>query len=452
MGGGAEDATPAMPAATLTSGSHLVRDARSAVRPQASLRPSLRSLGPGLIAAGSDNDPTTVATMVVAGATTTYSLSWLTLLLYPMLAGVLVIAARVGLATRSGLITTVKRRYGRWSRLLLVSVLVVNLITLAADFEAGAAALGLLLGVDLRWLIALYAALVTALLLFGSRRGVQRVIKYSIALFAAYLFAAVMAHPDWPAVMRATLLPSISLRADYVEAALAILGTTLTSYCYVWQVRQHAEKDGSAGGVLQARLDAALGMLVAVATFWFILIATGATLGVHHHQVATAQEAGAALEPLAGPFASRLFALGLLASSLVAIPVLASTSAYVLGEEFEWARGPDGAGQPPSFYVATLLTVLAGAGVSLIGLPPIQLLYWASIAGALPTPLGLVLLLLVAADPRAMGSCPVRWPMLALGWGTTGLVTAVGAFYIAQQVVATLPLHALQMLISRGSA
>lgn len=265
--GEAEPVAQEPPACRQPTSSRLHRERIVAVPSEG--RPSLRALGPGLVAAGSDNDPTTVATLVVVGATGVYSLSSVVLLLYPMLSGVLVIAAQVGLASRCGLLLTVKRLYGRgWGLLLLVSVLSVNLITLAADLEAGAASLGLLFGVDLRWFVLPYTGLLLGLLLFGSYRGIQRALKYSMALFVAYVFAAFLAHPNWSAVLRATIFPPVSLQPEYVEGALAILGTTLTSYCYVWAVQQEAEEPRLATRMAHARVDAGVGMLIAVVTFW----------------------------------------------------------------------------------------------------------------------------------------------------------------------------------------
>lgn len=121
---------------------------------------------------------------------------------------------------------------------------------------------------------------------------------------------------------------------------------------------------------------------------------------------------------------------------MIAIPVLAASGAYLLGEEFSWTRGLDrGASQAPKFYAAMGLAIVAGAAISLISLPPIQLLYWASIAGGLATPVGLVMLLLVASDQRAMGGRPVSKPLLAVGWATTAIITAVSVFFIGQQIV-----------------
>lgn len=401
-----------------------------------SRRPRFRALGLGLVAGASDNDPTTVATMVVVGASSTYSLSWLTLLLYPLLGTVLAIAAQVGLASRAGLLVTVRRLYGRrWGIVLLVSVLCVNLITIGADLEAGTAAVGMLLGVDPRWFVLPYTALLAAILLLGRQRGLHRVLKYSIIIFGAYFLAAFLARPDWGAVFRATVMPTLSVRSDYVAGSLAILGTALTSYCYVWEVQQEASGARPTSRLKQARLEAALGMLMAVATFWFILVASGATLGVHHQSAATAEEAAAALQPLAGPLASTLFALGLLSSSVIAVPVLAACSAYLLGEECGWRQGPDlNLSQAPASYAAMVLVILVGAVIALLGLPPIQLLYWASIGGGLATPVGLVLLVLVAGDPRAMGKRRVGRSLLAVGWATAGLISAASALFFWQQI------------------
>jgi Mn2+/Fe2+ NRAMP family transporter len=401
----------------------------------------LRGLGPGLVAGASNNDPTTVATMVVAGATSSYALSWLTLLLYPLMGAVLAIAAQVGLATRSGLLETVRRLHGRrWGVLLLVSVLTVNLITLGADLEAGTAAIGLLVGIEPRWFVLPYTALLAGILLLGRRRSVQRLLRYSILIFGAYAVSAVLARPDWWVVIRSTMTPALSVRSGYVEAGLAVLGTTLTGYSYVWEVQQEAAEARPSSRMQQARLEAALGTLVAVATFWFILVASGATLGVHHQVPATARDAAAALQPLAGPLASDLFALGLLSSSLIAVPVLVDSSAYLLGEECRWRQGPGlGPRQAPAFYAATVLALLAGAAVALLGLPPIQLLYWASIAGGLGAPVGMVLLLLVAGDPRAMGGHRVGRSLLAVGWATAALITAASVVFLSQQVWRLLP-------------
>lgn len=407
-------------------------------RPAATLKERLaeysRSLGPGLVSGASDTDPTTVGTMAVVGASSGYTLSWLTLLTYPMLAAIQMISAQVGVVTRRGLQETVKTAYGRrWGLLLLLSVVAVNLVTLGADLEAGAAALGLLLHIDYRWIVLPFAAVLLALLLAGSYQQVERVLKYALLIMLAYVVSAFLAHPNWPAVLTATVLPQLTFDGDHVQGALAILGTTLTSYAYVWEVVELSERRLPIDRLGLARADAGLGMVVAVATFWFILIATGATLGTHHKHVETAQQAAEALRPVAGPAASYLFGIGLLASAFIAVPVLAATTGYLLGAEFDFSFGLSKSfSEATEFYIVVAAALLLAAAISFIGISAIQLLYVASIAGGLGTPISLAFLLVVARDRRVMGARPVGRALVLIGWLTFAVVTLVSALFLVQ--------------------
>jgi Mn2+/Fe2+ NRAMP family transporter len=246
------------------------------------------------------------------------------------------------------------------------------------------------------------------LLLFGSYRAVERVLRFVLLVFVAYILSAFLAHPDWDAVLHDTLHPRISFTPTYVQGILALMGTTLTSYAYVWESIEEAEEQPPISSLGPARADAGLGMFFAVAIFWFILIGTGATLGVHHQQVQTAQDAAQALQPLAGSLASDLFALGLLASSVLAVPVLAATSGYLLGQEFGWASGLSvRIWQAKGFNAALIGALLVGVAIAFLGISPIRLLLLASIAGGLGTPISLVFLLLVARKHDVMGTHPI---------------------------------------------
>ena len=388
------------------------------------------------MAGSSDVDPTTVATISVAGASTGYRLSLLTLLIYPMLASVQIISAQLGVVAKAGLQRVVKDLYGRpWSLILLTSVLVVNVITVAADMEAGAAALALVVPIDLRWFVVPYALVLAAVLVLGSYESVVRIFKYVLLIFVAYILSAFLAHPDWGRVLRATLLPSLSPDPRLIQAALAILGTTLTAYAYIWETQEEAEEGAPIGRLGHARMDAGAGMLVAVAMFWFILITAGTTLGVHHKQVETAQQAAAALRPIAGPLASYLFAAGLLASSVIAVPVLASSSAYLLTTELGLPVGlSKKPAQARAFYAAILIMLLIGVIISFAGVAPIRLLFAASIAGGLGTPIGLIFLLLAARSHRAMQAHRIGGLLTTLGLLTTALVTVVSAMFLWQQL------------------
>ncbi|MDQ6673996.1 MAG: divalent metal cation transporter [Chloroflexota bacterium] len=395
---------------------------------------SLKVLGPGVIAAASDNDPSTVATLAVIGATTGFGLLWLVILLIPMLAVVQVSSASVGVVTRAGLDTVVRNRYGRrWALLMLLAVLTVNLVTLAADIEGGAAALNLLTGWPYQWFLLPFALCAAALLIWGSYHVVEAVLRYVLLVFAAYVGAAFLARPDWGAVLHSSVVPQFSFSPAYVAGALALLGTTLTSYAYVWETIQESEERPPLRRLGLVRADAGLGMALAGLLFWFILVATGATLGVAGKSVQTAQDAAAALAPLAGPFASALFGIGLLASAILAVPVLAGTNAYVMSEMFHW-RGNLEASlmRAPRFYAVVVFSLLVAIVVAYVGVSPIQLLLLSSIAGGLGTPLTLTLLMLVARDKQTMGSSRISRTLAAAGWAVAAVVTTADVIYLYQ--------------------
>jgi Mn2+/Fe2+ NRAMP family transporter len=392
-------------------------------------------LGPGLVAGASDIDPTTVGTVSAVGATTGYRLSWLTALVFPLLAVVEAISAQVGLATGRDLEDVAARQYGRrWGFVLLVSVLAVNVLTIAADLEAGAAALGLLTGGPWRWFVLPLAAALLAVLLLGSFDEVERILKYALVGLFAYGGAAVLARPDWADVLRRTVVPSFSLSTDDLAGALALLGTTLTSYTYVWQTVAYSTSSERHDGRL-ARADAVAGSFFATAIMWFILIATGTTLGAHHHAINTAEEAAQALRPVAGPAAATIFGLGLLVSAVLALPVLMITTAHVVGSEFNWRVGiRSGVPNAPRFYAAMAAAAALGAGIALGGVPPIRILVVASIAGGLATPVSLAFLLLIARNGRAMNGQPIARRLAVAGWAVTALVTLAGVVYLVQQL------------------
>ena len=368
----------------------------------------------------------------MVGSTTGYGLSWLAILTYPMLANVQQISARIGVMTRRGLQELVRERFGRgWGLVLLGSVLCVNVITLGADLEAGAAALGLVSGIDYRWFALPLGAVLFALLAKGSYTTVERVLKYVLLVLLAYVGAAFLARPDWGQLLQATVVPHISLSPDYTAGALALLGTTLTSYAYVWEAVEESERKLPVRRLGLAQADAAAGMLVALIVFWFILVATAATAGAHHKHIESAQDAAAALQPVAGVAAKYLFAAGLLASACIAVPVLSATTAYLAGAEFNFPFGlSKRLSEAVEFYVILGASIALAAGISLAGVPAMTLLFAASIAGALGTPVSLVFLLLVAQDRKLMRGKPVGRVARAIGWSTAAIVAAVGLWFV----------------------
>jgi len=196
----------------------------------------VRSIGPELVSSASDNDPTNVGTAVAVGAQTGYQLAWVALLVAPLLGIVQTIAAHVGLVARNDLQTLTRNRYGRGvAAMLLVSIVVVNVVTIAADLQAGAAGIGILAGVDTRWLVLPLGLALVGLLLVGKYDEVVGVLRYLMVGFLTFGAVAFLAHPDWPLILRSSLIPTLSLNRDVTAGALALIGTTLTSYVYVWE-------------------------------------------------------------------------------------------------------------------------------------------------------------------------------------------------------------------------
>lgn len=396
--------------------------------------PWWKQLGPGIVSGASDNDPTTVATLAVVGSTTAYALGWLVILIIPMLAAVQAISGRVGAVCGEGLETILKTHYGRVAAMVvLVAVFAVDQITLAADLEGGGAALQLLSGIDYRWFVLPLAAVTAALLTFTNYTAVKRYLVYIPLLYLTYIAAAVLAHPDWRSVLYASFVPHLQFDRTFSAGIIALLGTTLTAYAYVWETIEMSEERPKLMHIGLVQADAALGTVIAGVTFWFIVVATGATLGLHHHPVETAQDAAEALAPLAGRWAAAIFGAGLLASALIALPVLAGTSAYVAAEMFGWRKGIDAKFQQAPFFYATVLATLAiGAVIAFAGVAPIRLLFIGSIAGGLATPITLFFVLLAARNRSLMGAFRIDRRLMLCGWFVFAVTTAAALFYLYQ--------------------
>ncbi len=390
--------------------------------------------GAGIVAGASDNDPTTVATLAVIGSTTTYELGWLTLAVIPMLAIIQAVAAQIGAVSKKGLEDCVRSRYGRvWAVLALAALLVVNVLTLAADLEGGGAALQLLTRADYKWWLLPLGALTVLVLVYGNYRLIERVLRYLALLFLTYVGAAFLAHPDWGAVLRGSFVPHFDFKPDTVAGALALLGTTLTAYAYVWETIELSQEKPRLNRLGLVQVDAVLGIVVAGLTFWFILIATGATLGVHHTKVDTAQQAAQALAPIAGKYASLVFALGLLGSALVAIPVIAGTSAFVAAEMFGWRHSLDATfDRAPRFYLTLAGCVAIAVAIGFAGVPPIKLLFFSGIAGGIATPFTMALMLLIGRDRQVMHRARIAPWLAAAGWCVTAVVTGATGVYLYQ--------------------
>jgi Mn2+/Fe2+ NRAMP family transporter len=397
----------------------------------------LRSVGPELLSAASDNDPTNLGTAVSVGARTAYQLAWVAALVAPLLAVVQTIAAQVGSVARDDLQTLTLKRYGRRvATVLMVSVVVVNVVTIAADVQAGAAGIGLLTGVDFRWLVLPLGLALVGLLLLGKYDEVVGALRYLLLGFLAFGAAAFLAHPDWSRLLRSTLVPTLSLHRNVVVGGLALLGTTLTSYVYIWEtigrgVEEPPDADALQRGLAGARIGAVVGAVFTAAILWFMLVTSPATLGQHHQAVTSTEEAAEALRPLAGSLAADLFAVGLVMSAVVALPVLMATTAYVVGAQFDWRRGlSERVGRARGFYGVLAASIGLAFAVTLAKISVIGMLVVASVIGGFGTPIGLVILVLLARDRKVMGVEPISGRLAIAGWAVAIVVGGFGLLFV----------------------
>jgi Mn2+/Fe2+ NRAMP family transporter len=369
----------------------------------------------------------------VVGATTGYAMAWLVVLLLPILAIIQAIAASVAATTQLSLQQAILRAYGRGPAVTSVaSIVFISLLTLGADVQAGSEALTLLTGVPFYFFVLPLVAVVGWMLATNSYLRIERVLAWLTLIFLCYVASAIYARPDWGAVLHAIVVPHVAMTPVFLGGAVALLGTTLTSYVYFWESIEVAERRPNYDKVRVAQADAAIGMFVAGSSFLFILVATAATLGKHHAAIQTAAQAAAALRPLAGAWDQALFAIGLLASAAIAVPVIAATNGYVVAQTFGANAGLTfSPRQAQLFYGAIFGSLALGAALAMVPLPTITLLYWVSVVSGLVTPITLVLTMLVAQNHATMHGRPIG-PFLAwAGWGVTMLVSVSCVAFVA---------------------
>lgn len=403
-------------------------------------RTFLRALGPGLIAGAADDDPSGIGTHSQIGAAFGYRLSWTFVLSFPLMVAIQEIAAEIGRVTGAGIARNLRRHYSRpllWSMVSLL--LVANIINLGADLGAMGAALALLAGGKAGLYTLLFGILSIVLEVGLSYPRYAAILKWTTLTLFTYVAVLFVVHVPWGTALTALLLPDIELNAAYATAFVAILGTTISPYLFFWQAGQEIEEQhrrhakplcltpaAADGELRRIRIDTLTGMAFSTLISLAIVFATAATLHAEGiRDIATSAQAAEALRPLAGPFAFAMFALGIIGTGLLAVPVLAGSAAYAVTEMAGMAGSLDA--KPLSarlFYGTIAATTLAGASLSAIGIDPARALYWAAVVnGVLAAPLMLVMML-IARNPRAMGRLVISRRQSWSGWAATAVMTA----------------------------
>ncbi|MBA3823632.1 MAG: Nramp family divalent metal transporter [Ktedonobacterales bacterium] len=422
----------------------------------------LRILGPGLITGAADDDPSGIGTYSQVGAAFGTGQLWLALYLLPLAIAVQEMCGRIGLVTGAGIAGVVRKHYNRPLLYGAVALLVIaNTINIGADLGAMAASVQVLLPAANTLLLLIgFTVLIVVLEVFIPYKYYARVLKILVLSLLSYAVTAFLIRPDWLTLLRVTVVPNIELSPAFLALVVAVIGTTISPYLFFWQASEEVEerllhhphhldhtpaKQASSlkKWLKNLRIDTAIGMTVSVTTFWFIVMTTGLTL---HKQgittVATPDQAAKALVPLvqgfphSGELAGGIFALGIIGTGLLAIPVLSGSAAYGVSETFGWREGlSQPVGRARSFYAVIAVATIIGLLLNLLHINPIQaLVYSAVINGILAVPL-LALIMRIANDKNVMGEFTNGRLSNALGGLTTfamglaAIVTLVALFW-----------------------
>ena len=412
---------------------------------KAGLRSFVGALGPGLITGAADDDPSGIGTHSQIGAEFGYGLAWTFVLSFPLMVVIQEVAADIGRITGVGIARNLKRHYRSMLWPMVALLLVANVVNLSADLSAMGAAMALLIGGNGGLYTLLFGILCIGLEVGLSYPRYASVLKWTTLSLFTYVGVVLVAHVPWLHALRSLVVPELQWNAAYATALVAILGTTISPYLFFWQAGQEIEEQRRhhikplcitprrAGPELKRiRLDTLTGMAFSTIVSLAIVFATAATLHENGiRDIATSQQAAEALRPIAGKFAFAMFAIGIIGTGLLAVPVLAGSAAYAVTEMAGLPGSLDD--RPLSarlFYATIAVTTLAGAALNGVGIDPARALYWAAVVnGILAAPLMAVMMLIVR-NPRAMGRLSVSNRTMILGWAATAVMFCASALFL----------------------
>jgi len=409
-------------------------------------------LGPGLTTGASDDDPSGIATYSQTGAQYGFGLLWLAPWTFPLMATVQEMCARIGLVTGRGLAGNIRVFFSK--RLLYVCTALLfaaNAFNIGADLGAMAKAVQLLMPqLQYGWLVVGFTIFSLLLQIFTPYAKYARYLKWLALILLSYILSAILAHLNWGEVLKASIIPHISFNKEQIILICAILGTTISPYLFFWQTsqeveeavqrgqltvhdRSHAEHQTIRGMIKSMRIDVWTGMLLSNLVMFFIIAASGGILfphGITH--IETAAQAAEALRPFAGNATYFLFAIGLIGTGLLAIPVLAGSSSYALSESMRWKEGLyRNLDQAKAFYGIIIISMLVGLGMNFIGLDPIKALIYSAVANAVVAPVIIFAIVRISSSKKFMGPFANKKVTTAVGWAVFALMlaSAVAAVY-----------------------
>jgi NRAMP (natural resistance-associated macrophage protein)-like metal ion transporter len=401
-------------------------------------------LGPGLTTGAADDDPSGIATYSQTGAQYGFQYLWLAPWTFPLTAIVQEMCARIGLVTGRGLAGNIRVFFNR--RILAVCtfmLFIANAVNIGANLGAMAKAVQLL-NPDLSfgWLVVGFSAVSLGMQIFTPYVRYARYLKWLAMVLLAYIFSAILAHLNWHTVLTHTFIPNIQLSKDTFILLCAVLGTTISPYLFFWQTSQEVEEQilqgkttlhdrrtaTAAEDIKSMRIDVWSGMFLSNLVMFFIIAACGGVLFPHGvTQIESASQAAEALRPFAGDATYGLFAVGIIGTGLLSIPVLAGSSSYALSESFRWREGlyrP--LKQAYAFYGVIIISMLVGLAINFLGIDPIKALIYSAFINGLVAPLILALIVIIASNKKVMGRWTNKKSTTTAGWLITALMASVG--------------------------
>jgi NRAMP (natural resistance-associated macrophage protein)-like metal ion transporter len=404
-------------------------------------------LGPGLITGAADDDPSGISTYSVAGATTGFSMLWLTWLSTPMMSVIQGMCARISMVTGEGLAAIIRKSLPRPVAYGLAAIVIIaNTFNVGADLGGMAAAAHLVLPIPVDAWVFFFGIGLIVCQTWLPYATIARIFKWLTLSLFAYIITAFVVHPPWGLVLRRFVVPQIHLDPSWLSTMVGVLGTTITPYLFFWQSSLMVEEEKETGNMSLAsrrgtneqavkdmHADVNAGMIFSNLVAFFIIVTTAATLGAHgRHDIATAQQAAEALRPLAGRFAELLFTLGMVGTGILAVPVLAGSSAYIAAQTFRFREGLNEPPQrAPKFYGVVAAGIVIGIAMNLLKIDAIKALFWSAVLnGVAAVPL-IAVIVWIAANPKIMGSWTSSMLARAWGWATFALMgaAALGMFY-----------------------
>ena len=400
-------------------------------------------MGPGLVTGAADDDPSGIGTYSQAGARYGFQLLWLSSFTFPLMALVQEMCARIGLVTGRGLAANIRQHYSRRLLYIVTALLFsANAFNIGADLGAMAKATQLVFpGLGFALLVVGFVIASLTLQIFVSYRNYARYLKWLALILIAYIFSAILTDLPWRTILRFTIVPSLTFSRDQILLVTAILGTTISPYLFFWQTSQEVEEEilegkisiksrrgTSPSEIRKMRLDVWSGMLFSNVVMFFIIAASAGTLFAHGvTNIATAADAAIALRPLAGEGAYLLFALGIIGTGLLAVPILAGSASYAVSESLRWETGLYRKFREAiGFYGVIIVAMIAGLTMNFLGLDPIKALIYSAIGNALVAPIVLVLIVQMSSSQKVMGEYKSSSQVTAWGWVTVALMTVAG--------------------------